>query len=143
MISREAADAIARVLLEQARGESERRKNAMARHAQLFYRFPELRQFQPWQRNVITRRCSDLVKREPLMLTLYIAWLSFVLAIAFFHPSPLLGDSAGTTVVLGGIVLTVFQRWRVRRYVRAFVAFVQSREAGSADHRGQPAKKAP
>jgi hypothetical protein len=128
MISKEAADAIARVLLEQAGRESALRKNAIARRGLVFYRFSELGQFELWQRDVITRRCASLVNREPVTVALYGIWLSFVLAVAFFHPSPVFGVRVGGLVVLGGLLLVAFHRWRVRQYVRAFLDFVQSRE---------------
>ena len=139
MISKEAADAIARVLLEQARDESKRRKNAMARHGLVLYRFPELKQFEPWQRHVIVRRCSALVNREALTVALCAAWLVFILAIAVAHPSPVLGVSVGELTVLGGLLFVAFHRWRVRRYARAFLAFVQDREAPVASHPGPKA----
>lgn len=112
------------MLLEQARGESEHRKNAMARYGLLFYRFPELKQFKLWQRDVITRGCISLVHREPVTVTRYAAWLLFVLAVVFFHPSPVLGVSLGGLGVLGDWLLLAFHTWRVRRYVRTFLAFM-------------------
>jgi hypothetical protein len=127
MISKESADAIAQVLLEQAHGELNQRKNAMARRRSWLYQFPELKQFQPWQRDVITRRCAELVNREPVTIALLMVWLSCVMAVAFAFPMPFPGISRGPLIVFAGLALLAFHRWRVRQNVRAFVEFVRER----------------
>ena len=133
MISKESADAIAQALLEQAQSELNQRKNAMARHGRLFYRFPELNQFEPWKRDVITRRCESLVHREPAILVLFAVWLLFALALAFNLRVSFFRFSLGQFVVFAGLLIFVFHRWRVGQNVRAFVKFAQEHERHSSN----------
>ncbi len=120
---------IAQALLEDARSQSNERKNAAVRGRLLVFRFPELKRFEPWQRNLITRRCSGLVMREPITIFLFILWLLFACAVWFMPPPRLLGVvSLGQLSVLVGLLLLLFHRIRVRQYVRAFLKFVEARQ---------------
>lgn len=96
MISKESATAIAQALLEHEQRISHDRKNARARRVAWLYRYRELNRFEPWQREVIARRCAQLVNREL------------------------------------GLLLAMFHRWRVRRYVRAFLDFAGGRGGANA-----------
>ena len=133
MISKESAEAIARVLLEQAQGKLNQRKNATARRSHLFSRFSELKRFEPWQRFVITKRCAALVNREPVVVVWFAALFALSLTEALTFRSPILGFRLGLFGVFAWLALLAFYRWRVRQNVRAFVEFVQDRERRSQD----------
>ena len=133
MITKETADALAQVLLDQEQRASTDRKNARARRSGLLYRFPELNHFQPWQRELITRRCAQLALREPLIFVAFFVWLAVVVAVAFNFPRRVFGISSGPVIVALGLALLVFHRWRVRHNVRAFLQFVGDREGSSAN----------
>lgn len=133
MISKETAEALAQALLEPAQRELRERRNARVRYGLLFYRFPELKRFEPWQRDVITRRCVALVNQEPLTIVLFAVWLLFIVAASpFFLPVRLFGVGSGP-VMLFGLFLLLLHSVRVRRHVRAFVDFVEERERQSED----------
>ena len=133
MITKETADALAQVLLGQEQRQSDDRKNARARRSGLLYRFAELSDFQPWQREVITRRCAELVLREPMTVIVFAAWLLLVIALAFNLSARPFGISLGPVVVVCGLSLLLFHRWRVRRYVRAFLQFANEQRESSED----------
>lgn len=133
MISKETADAIAQALLEPALSELRERRNARVRYGLAFYRFPELKRFEPWQRDVITRRCAALVNQEPLTFVLFAVWLAFVVATIQFFPERILGVGRGPVILVIGLFLILLNRVRVGRHVRAFVDFVEQRERHSED----------
>ena len=131
MITKETADALAQALLDQEQRQLADRKNARARRVSFIYRFPELKEFQPWQRDLIVRRCTELVLREPLTIVLFFVWLVVVVAsIAFDLPSRLFGIGHNLVIPVLALVIVLFQRGRVRSNVLAFLRFVKnSREA--------------
>ena len=133
MITKEAADALSQVLLEREQRQSTDRKNARARRSQVLYRFPELKGFEPWQRELITRHCAELALREPLILVAFFVWLAVAIAVAFDLPSRTLGVSSGPIIVVLGLSLSLFHRWRVQQNVRAFLKFVGERQGSSSD----------
>jgi hypothetical protein len=135
MITKETADALAQLLLEQEQRQSTERKNARARRSHLLYRFPELKRFEPWQRELITRRCAELVLREPLIFAGFFVWLAGAVAVAFNVPSRVFGVSSGLFIVILGLALLLFHRWRVRHNVRAFLRFIRDRQASTVDAR--------
>jgi hypothetical protein len=128
MISREAAEAIAQALLEPAHAELRERRNARVRYSLVFHRFPELGQFEPWQRDVIARRCATLVNQQPLTFVLFALWVALAIATVFFLPERFFGIDRGPVLVVAGFLLIAFHTVRVRRYVRAFVAFVEEQK---------------
>jgi hypothetical protein len=132
MITKESADALAQVLLEQEQRLSDDRKNAMARRGLWLYRYGELKRFKPWQREVIIRRCAQLANREPLLFIVFGAWLLLALAIAFNFQANVFGFGRGYAIALLGLAVVVFHRWRVRQYVRAFLEFVYERSSTNA-----------
>jgi hypothetical protein len=133
MITKETADALAQVLLDQEQRQSTDRKNAQARRSGWLYRFPELKGFQPWQRELITRRCAELVLREPLIFVAFFVWLAVAVAVAFNLPSRVFGVSSGLVIMVLGLALLLLHRWRVRHNVRAFLQFVASEEGRRAN----------
>lgn len=134
MISKETAEALARALLEPAQSELHERSNARVRYVSLFYRFPELKRFEPWQRDSITRRCVALVNHELLTIVLLAVWLVFVVAASgFFLPVRLFGVGHAPVMLVIGLFLILLHIVRVRRHVRAFVDFVEQRERHSED----------
>ena len=132
MITKEVADALAQVLLDQEQRLSDERKNAMARRGLWLYRYGELKRFKPWQREVITRRCAQLANREPLLFIVFAVWLLLTGVVAFKFQSNFFGIGRGSAIVLLGLCVVVFHRWRVKQYVRAFCKFVQERSGTNA-----------
>ena len=134
MVSKETAETLAQALLEPARSELHERRNARVRYGLLFYRFPELKRFEPWQRDSISRRCAALVNHEPLTTVLLAVWLVYVVvASPFFLPVRLFGVGHGPVILVIGLFLILLHRIRVRRHVRAFVDFIEQRERRSED----------